>query len=60
MEKRLMNVVELATYLSIPKGSLYTMVSLGKIPHDCIVRLGRALRFEKEAIDRWISGKKAS
>jgi len=60
MEKRLMNVSELSAYLSIPKGSLYVMVCLGKIPQSCIVRIGRALRFEKAAIDKWVSEKVSS
>lgn len=54
MEKRLMNVPELSEYLSLPKASIYTMVSLKKIPG--VVRIGRALRFEKSAVDDWISG----
>ena len=59
MEKRLLNIEELAVYLSIPKDSIYTMVCLKKIPQDCVVHIGRALRFEKEAIDKWISGKQS-
>ena len=48
-----MNVPELSEYLSLPKASIYTMVSLKKLPG--VVRIGRALRFEKAAIDAWIS-----
>lgn len=55
MEKRLMNVAELAVYVSLPKNSIYTMVSLRKLPG--VVRLGRALRFEKAAIDQWVNEK---
>lgn len=57
--KRLMNISELADYLGTPKGSIYTMVCLRKIPQECVVKLGRALRFEKEAIDRWITENRA-
>jgi len=60
MEKRLMNISELSAYLGTPKGSIYTMVCLRKIPQECIVKLGRALRFEREAIDKWISQQKLS
>lgn len=60
MEKRLLNAAELSAYLSIPKGSLYVMVCLGKIPSSCIVRIGRSLRFEKVAIDKWVSEKVSS
>jgi excisionase family DNA binding protein len=55
MEKRLMNVNELSNYLSLPKESIYTMVSLRKLPG--VVRLGRALRFEKMEIDEWVSAR---
>ncbi|MBI3549881.1 MAG: helix-turn-helix domain-containing protein [Elusimicrobia bacterium] len=55
MEKRLLNVGELSVYLSLPKDSIYTMVSLRKLPG--VVHLGRALRFEKAEIDRWVNAK---
>ena len=57
MEKRLLNVSELSVYLSLPKDSIYTMVSLRKLPG--VVHLGRALRFEKAEIDRWVSERAA-
>jgi excisionase family DNA binding protein len=60
MEKRLMNIKELSEYLGTPKGSLYTMVCLRKIPQACIVKLGRSLRFERAAIDNWINAKRLS
>lgn len=59
-EKRLMNVVELSEYLSISKGSLYTMVCMHKIPAECIVKIGRSLRFEKLKIDEWINSRSAA
>jgi len=58
--KRLMNVGELSNYLSIPVGSIYTMVSLGKIPISAIVHIGRALRFDLAEIDAWVNRQKAS
>ena len=57
-KKRLMNIEELSEYLGTPKGSIYTMVCLRKIPQECVVKLGRALRFEKDAIDKWINEKR--
>mgnify|MGYP001596025123 CR=1 FL=1 len=57
MEKRLLSVKELSGYLSMPTATVYTMVSLKKLPG--VVRLGRALRFEKAAIDEWVSGQAA-
>lgn len=56
MEKRLMGVKELSNYLSMPSATIYTYVSTGKIPLACIRRIGRALKFEKAAVDVWISG----
>lgn len=58
--KRLMNIGELSAYLGTPKGSIYTMVCLRKIPQECVVKLGKALRFEKEAIDKWINEKRVT
>lgn len=57
-QKRLLNIKEASQYLSIPKGSLYTMISLKKIPAECIVKIGRALRFEKSALDNWVNENK--
>lgn len=57
MEKRLLSVKELSEYVSLPKTSIYTMVSRGKLPG--IVHLGRALRFERATIDAWVSGQRA-
>lgn len=56
MERRLLNINELSTYLSIPKATLYTWVSLKRIPG--VVKLGRLLRFELEVVDRWINTEK--
>lgn len=58
MEKRLLSVKELSEYLSLPRNSIYTMVCLRKIPG--VVRLGRALRFEKAVIDGWVNEKTAA
>ena len=52
--RKLINIEELSTYLSVPKGTLYTDVCLRKIPARAIVKLGRSLRFDKDAIDQWI------
>ena len=55
MEKRLMNAKELSQYLSMPLATVYTYVSTGKIPAGCIKRIGRALKFEREAVDAWVN-----
>lgn len=58
MVKRLLNVKELSNYLAMPVASVYTYVHTQKIPKEAIVKMGRALRFEKEEIDRWINAQK--
>jgi len=60
MTKRLMTVKELSLYIAMPTATIYTYVSQGKIPSDCIRRIGRALKFEIEAVDRWVNGQTAS
>lgn len=60
MEKRLLNVEELSAYMGTPKGSIYTMVSLRRIPQKCVIKIGRALRFEKAEIDKWLNEKRVS
>jgi len=56
-ENRLLSVDELSAYPSLPKPTIYTWVSLRRIPG--VVKLGRALRFEKAAVDRWVEAGKS-
>jgi len=58
MEKRLMTVRELSTYLAMPVPTVYAYASRGKIPPACIRRIGRALKFERAAVDAWITGQR--
>lgn len=51
---RLLDVDGLSKYLSVPKATIYTWVSLRRFPPAAIVRLGRALRFDLKEIDGWI------
>jgi len=54
MENRsdtILTVEELSTYLKIPKSTLYKLVREGKIPSQ---KVGRHLRFHREAIDEWL------
>lgn len=60
MDKRLLNIKELSEYLGTSKSSIYTMKCKGHIPQECIVKMGRGLRFEKSEIDKWISTKRLS
>jgi predicted DNA-binding transcriptional regulator AlpA len=55
LKPRLLNVDGLSRYISMPTASIYTYVSLGKIPASCIRRIGRALKFDREAIDAWVA-----
>ena len=50
---RLMDVDGLSRYLCLPKTTIYTWTSMGKIPG--IVKFGRALRFERKKIDEWVA-----
>lgn len=56
---RLLDVAGLEKHLSIPRATIYSWTSTGKIPAKAIVRLGRALRFDVKEIDAWIEGSKA-
>ncbi|MBI2069579.1 MAG: helix-turn-helix domain-containing protein [Elusimicrobia bacterium] len=57
-EKRLLDIEGLCEYLSLPKSTIYTWVCIRKIPPSCIVKFGRALRFEVAEIDRWVNAHK--
>jgi excisionase family DNA binding protein len=46
-----LTIEELASYLKIPKSTLYKLVREGKVPSQ---KVGRHWRFRKEAIDRWL------
>ena|SRR3989338_1026565 len=56
---RLLDVDGLSKYLSLPKGTIYTWVSLRRFPEKSIVRLGRSLRFDLQVIDEWIKSQNA-
>ena len=60
MEKKLLNVRELSEYLSMPTATVYAYVGRGKIPADCIRRIGRSLKFDRVAVDSWINGPSAA
>ncbi len=56
MQKKLMTVWELSEYIGTPVSTLYSYVSRGKIPAECVRHIGRSLRFDLEAVNRWIAG----
>jgi excisionase family DNA binding protein len=45
-------VDELATYLKVPKSTVYKLAQEGKIPGQ---KVGRHWRFQRQAIDQWVS-----
>ena len=55
MKKRLVDVNELAEYLgNVKVGTIYSWVSQKRIPY---IKVGALLRFDLEAIDKWIEEK---
>ncbi|HEX2695773.1 MAG TPA: helix-turn-helix domain-containing protein [Acidobacteriota bacterium] len=51
-----LTIGELATYLKIPKSTLYKLAREGKLPSN---KIGRHWRFQKRSIDRWLEGGRA-
>jgi excisionase family DNA binding protein len=51
MEK-LLNTYDISDLLGVKPSTVRKWVHLGFIPH---VKLGRAVRFEKKAIEEWVS-----
>jgi len=49
----IMTTKEVAKYLKLHEITICKYAAEGKIP---AIRIGRVWRFDKEAIDRWISG----
>jgi len=49
--QEVMTAKQMADYLQINEMTLYKRVHLGEIP---VVRMGRALRFKKDIIDKWL------
>ena len=49
----ILTIQELSSYLKIPKSTLYKLTREGKIPFQ---KVGRHLRFHREAIDEWVKG----
>jgi len=50
-ENALMNVKQLAEYLQLKPGTVYTWAQKGKLP---AIKVGRNWRFRKEEIDAWL------
>jgi len=52
--ERCAQINELASYLDIPKSTIYKLVREGKIPAQ---KVGRHWRFHKETIDAWLGNR---
>jgi excisionase family DNA binding protein len=51
-EERMLTVDDVATLLGFHRVTVYEKVGRGEIPH---VRIGRAIRFDREVLSRWIA-----
>lgn len=50
-DDQILTLEELASYLKIPKSTLYKLVQEGRVPGQ---KLGKQWRFAKRAIDQWL------
>ncbi len=56
---KLINVKQMAEKLCSTVGSIYTYVSTRQvIPVGCVVKIGRSVRFDEEAVDQWLNSLK--
>ena len=53
MSERLLTIADVSERLGMSRSWLYQQVEYGTIPH---YRLGRAIRFDQEAVMAWIAG----
>ena len=51
MEKRFLDITELAEYLKIKVGTVYVWVCHKKIPYT---KVGRLIRFDLRKIEKWL------
>lgn len=52
MEDKLFTIDEVASYLKIPKSTIYKLSQKGKLP-SC--KIGKQLRFRKSSLERWLT-----
>ena len=57
MEIKLINIAELSAYLSTPVATIYMWTHQKKIPH---IKMGRAVRFDREEIVHWLEEKRVA
>jgi len=53
-EQRLLTVEQVSVFLNLHPQTIYVMAKLGQLP---VLKIGRAVRFDKLAIDLWIKRK---
>ncbi|GKS62893.1 hypothetical protein YTPLAS72_01970 [Nitrospira sp.] len=51
IERRLLTIQEASRYTGLSVHTLYTMVGQRRVPH---VKLGRLVKFDREALEKWI------
>ena len=54
VEQRLLTVEQVSVFLNLHPQTVYVMAKLGQLP---VLKIGRAVRFDKLAIDLWIKRK---
>jgi hypothetical protein len=52
MKRRWVSISEAATYFDIPAKTLYSLAARGLLPKGAILRLGRQLRVDIEAVEK--------
>lgn len=50
-DQEVFDIDQLATYLRVPKSTLYRLAAEGKIPSH---KVGRHWRFRRESVERWL------
>lgn len=52
---KFITVDELADCLHTTPGTVYSWKSMGVIPEECVMKIGRKLLFIPQEIDKWLS-----
>ena len=51
VQKEIMNVSELASYIGVSKSKVYKLIKIKKVPAS---KIGRQYKFSKQVIDAWL------
>ncbi len=57
MAEELLTVEQMADLLQVKKSTLYSWTHLGWIPH---VKVGRLVRFRREAVEAWLKSREVN